>query len=130
MNHSSLMSFIYPDVAFNESNVDKTIIKKLRVYFNPGAPNIPSPIFLDYLAIGDSTGLNNAIGLSEIDSCNCDVISYDTLSVCDSIILSNGNIATVSGTYIDSVSLYPACDSIATLYLTVLNSSNSLIKYF
>ena len=28
MNHSSLMSFIYPDVAFNESNVDKTIIKK------------------------------------------------------------------------------------------------------
>lgn len=128
MNHSSLMSFVYPDVAFNESNVDKTIIKKLRVYFNPGTPNIPSPIFIDYLAIGDSTGLNNAIGLSEIDSCNCDVISYDTLSVCDSIILSNGNIATVSGTYIDSVSLYPACDSIAILYLTVLNSSTSLIS--
>ena len=128
MNHSSLMSFVYPDVAFNESNVDKTIIKKLRVYFNPGTPNIPSPIFFDYLAIGDSTGLNNAIGLSEIDSCNCDVISYDTLSVCDSIILSNGNIATVSGTYIDSVSLYPACDSIVNLYLTVLNSSTSLVS--
>ena len=126
MNHSSLMSFIYPDVAFNESNVDKSIIKKLRVYFNPGTPNIPSPIFLDYLAIGDSTGLNNAIGLSEIDSCNCDVISYNTLSVCDSVILPNGNIATVSGTYIDSVSLYPACDSIVNLYLTVLNSSTSL----
>ena len=128
MNNSSLMSFVYPDVAFNESNVDKTIIKKLRVYFNPGTPNIPSPIFFDYLAIGDSTGLNNAIGLSEIDSCNCDVISYDTLSVCDSIILSNGNIATISGTYIDSVSLYPACDSIVNLYLTVLNSSTSLIS--
>ena len=80
------------------------------------------------MAIGDSTGFNNAIGLSEIDSCNCDVISYDTLSVCDSIILTNGNIATVSGTYIDSVSLYPACDSIVNLYLTVLNSSNSLLN--
>ena len=45
-----------------------------------------SPIFIDYLSIGDSSGLNNAIGLSEIDSCNCDVLVFDTISVCDTLI--------------------------------------------
>ena len=83
-----------------------------------------SPIFIDYLSIGDSSGLNNAIGLSEIDSCNCDVLVFDTISVCDTLTLSNGNIVTTSGNYFDTLSLFPACDSIRNLNLTILNSSS------
>ena len=89
-----------------------------------------SPIFIDYLSIGDSSGLNNAIGLSEIDSCNCDVLVFDTISVCDTLTLSNGNIVTTSGNYFDTLSLFPACDSIRNLSLTILNSSSSLNSIF
>jgi hypothetical protein len=85
-----------------------------------------SPLFIDYLSIGDSSGLNNAIGLSEIDSCNCDILVLDTISACDTLILSNGNIVTSSGNYFDTLSLFPACDSIRNLNITILNSSSSL----
>ena len=89
-----------------------------------------SPIFIDYLSIGDSSGLNNAIGLSEIDSCNCDVLVFDSISVCDTLTLSNGIIVTTSGNYFDTLSLFPACDSIRNLSLTILNSSSSLNSIF
>ena len=126
LNSSSILSFVFPDVAFSESNVDKTIISKLRVFFDFGNLDMSSPLFLDYLSIGDSSGLNNAIGLSEIDSCNCDIVVLDTISACDTLILSNGNIVTSSGNYFDTLSLFPACDSIRNLNITVLNSSSSL----
>ena len=125
-NSSSLLSFVFPDIAFTESNVDKTIISKLRVFFDFGNVDMSSPLFIDYLAVGDSTGLNNAIGLSEIDSCNCDVVVLDTILACDTTILSNGNIVTSSGNYFDTLSLFPACDSIRDLNITILNSSSSL----
>ena len=130
INSVSQLSFVFPDQAFNESNVDKTIISKLRVFLDFGNVNMSSPIFIDYLSIGDSSGLNNAIGLSEIDSCNCDVLVFDTISVCDTLTLSNGNIVTTSGNYFDTLSLFPACDSIRNLSLTILNSSSSLNSIF
>ena len=130
INSVSQLSFVFPDQAFNESNVDKTIISKLRVFLDFGNVNMSSPIFFDYLSIGDSSGLNNAIGLSEIDSCNCDVLVFDTISVCDTLTLSNGNIVTTSGNYFDTLSLFPACDSIRNLNLTILNSSSSLNSIF
>lgn len=130
INSVSQLSFVFPDQAFNESNVDKTIISKLRVFLDFGNVNMSSPIFFDYLSIGDSSGLNNAIGLSEIDSCNCDVLVFDTISVCDTLALSNGNIVTTSGNYFDTLSLFPACDSIRNLNLTILNSSFSLNSIF
>lgn len=130
INSVSQLSFVFPDQAFNESNVDKTIISKLRVFLDFGNVNMSSPIFFDYLSIGDSSGLNNAIGLSEIDSCNCDVLVFDTISVCDTLALSNGNIVTTSGNYFDTLSLFPACDSIRNLNLTILNSSSSLNSIF
>ena len=130
INSVSQLSFVFPDQAFNESNVDKTIISKLRVFLDFGHVNMSSPIFIDYLSIGDSSGLNNAIGLSEIDSCNCDILVFDTISVCDTLTLSNGNIATTSGNYFDTLSLFPACDSIRNLNLTILNSSSSLNSIF
>ena len=130
INSVSQLSFVFPDQAFNESNVDKTIISKLRVFLDFGNVNMSSPIFIDYLSIGDSSGLNNAIGLSEIDSCNCDVLVFDTISVCDTLTLSNGNIVTTSGNYFDTLSLFPACDSIRNLNLTILNSSSSLNSIF
>lgn len=126
LNSSSILSFVFPDAAFSESNVDKTIISKLRVFFDFGNVDMSSPLFIDYLSIGDSSGLNNAIGLSEIDSCNCDIVVLDTISVCDTLILSNGNIVTSSGNYFDTLSLFPACDSIRDLNITILNSSSSL----
>lgn len=130
INSVSQLSFVFPDQAFNERNVDKTIISKLRVFLDFGNVNMSSPIFIDYLSIGDSSGLNNAIGLSEIDSCNCDVLVFDTISVCDTLTLSNGNIVTTSGNYFDTLSLFPACDSIRNLSLTILNSSSSLNSIF
>ena len=130
INSVSQLSFVFPDQAFNERNVDKTIISKLRVFLDFGNVNMSSPIFIDYLSIGDSSGLNNAIGLSEIDSCNCDVLVFDTISVCDTLTLSNGNIVTTSGNYFDTLSLFPACDSIRNLNLTILNSSSSLNSIF
>ena len=130
VNSVSQLSFVFPDQAFNESNVDKTIISKLRVFLDFGNVNMSSPIFIDYLSIGDSSGLNNAIGLSEIDSCNCDILVFDTISVCDTLTLSNGNIVTTSGNYFDTLSLFPACDSIRNLNLTILNSSSSLNSIF
>jgi hypothetical protein len=130
INSVSQLSFVFPDQAFNESNVDKTIISKLRVFLDFGNVNMSSPIFIDYLSIGDSSGLNNAIGLSEIDSCNCDILVFDTISVCDTLTLSNGNIVTTSGNYFDTLSLFPACDSIRNLSLTILNSSSSLNSIF
>ncbi len=130
INSVSQLSFVFPDQAFNERNVDKTIISKLRVFLDFGNVNMSSPIFIDYLSIGDSSGLNNAIGLSEIDSCNCDVLVFDTISVCDTLTLSNGNIVTTSGNYFDTLSLFPACDSIRNLRLTILNSSSSLNSIF
>ena len=130
INSVSQLSFVFSDQAFNESNVDKTIISKLRVFLDFGNVNMSSPIFFDYLSIGDSSGLNNAIGLSEIDSCNCDVLVFDTISVCDTLTLSNGNIVTTSGNYFDTLSLFPACDSIRNLNLTILNSSSSLNSIF
>ena len=129
LNSSSLLSFAFPDAAFSESNVDKTIISKLRVFFDFGNVDMSSPLFIDYLSIGDSSGLNNAIGLSEIDSCNCDIVVLDTISACDSLILSNGNIVTSSGNYFDTLSLFPACDSIRDLNITILNSSSSLNSF-
>ena len=126
LNSVSQLSFVFPDAAFTENNVDKSIISKLRVFFDFGNVDMSSPLFIDYLSIGDSSGLNNAIGLSEIDSCNCDVVVLDTISACDSLILSNGNIITTSGNYFDTLSLFPACDSIRNLNLTILNSSSSL----
>lgn len=126
LNSSSILSFVFPDAAFSETNVDKTIISKLRVFFDIGNVDISSPLFIDYLSIGDSTGLNNAIGLSEIDSCDCDIVFFDTISVCDSLIFSNGNVITTSGTYQDTISIFPACDSIRILDLNILNSSSSL----
>ena len=128
INSVSQMFFVFPDVSFSESNVDKTIISKLRVFFDFGNVDMSSPLFIDYLSIGDSSGLNNAIGLSEIDSCNCDVIVSDTISACDTIILSNGNVITSSGNYFDTISLFPACDSIRDLNISILNSSSSLIS--
>ena len=125
-NSSSLLSFVFPDIAFTERNVDKTIISKLRVFFDFGNVDMSSPLFIDYLAVGDSTGINNAIGLSEIDSCNCDIVVLDTIFSCDSTILSNGNVVTSSGNYFDTLSLFPACDSIRGLNITILNSSSSL----
>ena len=130
VNSVSQLSFVFPDQAFNESNVDKTIISKLRVFLDFGNVNMSSPIFIDYLSIGDSSGLNNAIGLSEIDSCNCDILVFDTISVCDTLTLSNGNLVTTSGNYFDTLSLFPACDSIRNLNLTILNSSSSLNSIF
>ena len=130
INSVSQLSFVFPDQAFNERNVDKTIISKLRVFLDFGNVNMSSPIFIDYLSIGDSSGLNNAIGLSEIDSCNCDILVFDTISVCDTLTLSNGNIVTTSGNYFDTLSLFPACDSIRNLSLTILNSSSSLNSIF
>ena len=130
INSVSQLSFVFPDQAFNERNVDKTIISKLRVFLDFGNVNMSSPIFIDYLSIGDSSGLNNAIGLSEIDSCNCDVLVFDTISVCDTLTLSNGNVVTTSGNYFDTLSLFPACDSIRNLSLTILNSSSSLNSIF
>ena len=129
LNSSSLLSFVFPNSAFSESNVDKTIISKLRVFFDFGNIDMSSPLFIDYLSIGDSSGLNNAIGLSEIDSCNCDVVVLDTISVCDTLILPNGNIVTSSGNYFDTLSLFPACDSIRNLNITILNSSSSLNSF-
>ena len=126
LNSSSILSFVFPDAAFSESNVDKTIISKLRVFFDFGNVDMSSPLFIDYLSIGDSSGLNNAIGLSEIDSCNCDIVVLDTISACDTLILSSGNIVTSSGNYFDTLSLFPACDSIRNLNITILNSSSSL----
>ena len=126
LNSLSQLSFVFPDAAFTENNVDKSIISKLRVFFDFGNVDMSSPLFIDYLSIGDSSGLNNAIGLSEIDSCNCDVVVLDTISACDTLILSNGNIITTSGNYFDTLSLFPACDSIRNLNLTILNSSSSL----
>jgi hypothetical protein len=126
LNSSSILSFVFPDAAFSEANVDKTIISKLRVFFDFGNVDMSSPLFIDYLSIGDSSGLNNAIGLSEIDSCNCDILVLDTISACDTLILSNGNIVTSSGNYFDTLSLFPACDSIRNLNITILNSSSSL----
>ena len=125
-NSSSLLSFVFPDIAFTERNVDKTIISKLRVFFDFGNVDMSSPLFIDYLSIGDSSGLNNAIGLSEIDSCNCDIVVLDTISACDTLVLSNGNIVISSGNYFDTLSLFPACDSIRDLNITILNSSSSL----
>ncbi len=130
INSVSQLSFVFPDQAFNERNVDKTIISKLRVFLDFGNVNMSSPIFIDYLSIGDSSGLNNAIGLSEIDSCNCDILVFDTISVCDTLTLSNGNVVTTSGNYFDTLSLFPACDSIRNLSLTILNSSSSLNSIF
>ena len=126
LNSSSILSFVFPDAAFSESNVDKTIISKLRVFFDFGNIDMSSPLFIDYLSIGDSSGLNNAVGLSEIDSCNCDIVVLDTISACDTLILSNGNIITSSGNYFDTLSLFPACDSIRNLNITIINSSSSL----
>ena len=126
LNSVSLMSFVFPDLAFSESNVDKTIISKLRVFFDFGNVDMSSPLFIDFLSIGDSSGINNAIGLSEIDSCNCDVTVLDTISACDTIVLSNGNVITSSGNFMDTISLFPACDSIRDLSITILNSSSSL----
>jgi hypothetical protein len=128
LSSSSLMTFNYPEAAFAENNVDKSAINKLRVFLDIGTDDIPSPVFFDYLCVGDSTGTNNAIGYSEIDSCSCDVFSYDTVAICDSLITNNGNYLTSDGIYYDTISLFPACDSIRSLNLSILNSSFSNIS--
>ena len=44
LNSSSILSFVFPDAAFSESNVDKTIISKLRVFFDFGNVDMSSII--------------------------------------------------------------------------------------
>lgn len=73
--------------------------------------------------------LTNAAGCDSVVSLdltiNTAVSSADTLTACDSYSW-NGNMYTVSGSYVDTLIGVNTCDSIATLELTITHSSSSI----
>ena len=125
IDNYSTMSFIYSDDTFQETNVDKTQIQKLKFFFDYGTPNFPSEIYLDYISVGDSLINNNSIGLTDIDECDCYIDSFITILGCDSFQSITGQIYYESVTLNDTLNVIGGCDTIAFYDVVISNSSLS-----
>ncbi len=125
VDNYNTMLFTYSDDAFQETNVDKTQIQKLMFFFEYGAPNFPSEIYLDYMSVGDSLINNNSIGLTDIDECDCFVDSFITILGCDSFQSVSGQVYYESVTLNDTLNVIGGCDTIAFYDIVISSSSLS-----
>ena len=125
IDNYNIMSFVYSDDTFQETNVDKTQIQKIMFFFDYGTPNFPSEIYLDYISVGDSLMNNNSIGLTDIDECDCFLESFVTISECDSFQSFTGQVYYESVTLNDTLNVISGCDTIIFYDVIISNSSIS-----
>ncbi len=53
-------TFDYPQAAFDDNSVDATQIERIAFMFDPGSPGFTGVIHIDFIAVGDPTGMNNS----------------------------------------------------------------------
>lgn len=63
------LQYQFPQLAFSEKNVDSTAITAIKFYLNPASNNFPGTVYVDMISAGKPSGVGNAIGKTEEDSC-------------------------------------------------------------
>lgn len=63
------MSYEYSSLAFSENAVDSTAISRIFIHLDPSNENFPGPVYIDFISVGEPTGINNAINRTDLDDC-------------------------------------------------------------
>ncbi len=70
INDWTVLEYNYSQAAFDDNGVDSTAITRLNIQLDPANDNFPGPLYIDYIAVGQPSDLNNAIYRTDLDNCD------------------------------------------------------------
>lgn len=67
INNWTELEYNYSSMAFSENNVDSTAITRVNIQLDAANANFPGPVYIDFIAVGEPSGLGNAVGKTDLD---------------------------------------------------------------